>query len=249
MVYFDIELVGISLPAIGFLIASLLMFKNAGTYRDIEETFRINLYFAIGYIFQAIGYSFWVYRLLIYPPNVQSFMPEYGTIDLFFKLAYTFSGIGIPFITFFSISLTRGLDFFQKYKWVYVIPFIPFLYLFYLVFFVITLNPVYYGLNSTLDFTFNLGDPTGLFISAYIISLLIVPDSAFIYYLKKIGRQSPHFRRVLIITLGLITYSIFMVLEGGKFITALIFYVRIGTFIGMIILIYGLYFMKVQKGD
>lgn len=40
-----------------------------------------------------------------------------------------------------------------------------------------------------------------------------------------------------------------MIFEGGKFIPPIIFYVRIGTFIGMLILIYGLYFMKVKKED
>lgn len=219
MVYFDIELLGISLPAMGFLIASLLMFKNARTMREIKETYITNLYFAIGFILQAIGYSFWIYRLLIYPPYIRNFMAEYTSIEYMFKLAYTFAGLGIPFITFFGVLLTKGLDFFKKFKWLYILPWIGFIILFYLIYFVISLEPVYYSANSTLDFTFNLRDPTGLFVGLYILILLIIPDSAFIYYLNKIGRKQPHFKRVLIITIGLIIYFHFYDIRGRKIYT------------------------------
>ncbi|NVM54478.1 MAG: hypothetical protein HWN66_12310 [Candidatus Helarchaeota archaeon] len=247
MVYLDLELLGITLPTAGFLIASLLMFRKAWKTRENTDAFRTNLFFAIGFVFQAIGFFFWFARLLLYPPNILVSDPEFSQIELLFKLAYTFSGIGLPFITFFGISLAKGSKFFQKHKWIYILPYIGYAILFYVMYFVIELLPIYHGANSTLEFTFNLGDPTGLFISLYMTGLLIIPMLVFIYYLKQIGRDSPQFKRVFAITIGMLVYTLFIILEGGKFIPDLIFDVRIGIFFGMLILIYSLYFMKIKK--
>ena len=246
MVYFNIELWIALLPALEFLITSLMIFRKAWNEnkKGMTETYRLNLYFAFGFFPQSISYFLTAIRVLFYPPNIEFFMPGYSIAELIFRLAYTSAGIGLPFIMFFGIAVAKGTDFLQEHKWIYILPYIAYVFLIYILWFGITLQPMHYPPDQTLDFTFPLGDPLAMMISLFVMANLIIPSIAFIIHLRNLGRESPHYKRTLVVTVGLLVYTICLMLEGGKFFVSLVIPVRIGSVTGMLILIYGLFILK-----
>ena len=247
MPYLNIELIGVALPCLGFLIASLFIFKKTLEMREERTVIKPNLFFATGFLIQGISYLFWVFRLILYSPSGNAFPGEYAIIYNLYILVYVSAGIGLPFLTFFGLTVLKGNDFLDDHKIIYVIPYVIVAILYLSVTFLINFQPFYYGLNNTLDFQSNLGDPINLSISFFVMILLLFPDSIFIYFLIITGYKSHKFKHVLTVTIGMLVYTIFLLIDGGKFFPHIIFYVRIGLFVGIFILIYGLYGMYFSK--